>query len=237
MKQFLFRVARLLAASTLQLSIALTTHAGALPSAKEILDSVRMQQAQQEVDLQGQLRQDAKVVPFHLTQTGPIVRYSFTDPTEVLQLRLAENDSRLEELTDSGTEKIAPAQLDRKVRGTTVTYEDISFKFLYWPKAEMIGEETINTRWCWKLRLTAPSRESQYSSVIIWVDKKGGALMRMEGSDWNGRLAKRFEVISGQKIEGRWFLKQMRIEELQRGTNKVQSRTYLEIKKPAVANG
>jgi len=57
----------------------------------------------------------------------------------------------------------------------------------------------------------------------------------MEGSDWNGRLAKRFEVISGQKIEGRWFLKQMRIEEMQPGTTKVQSRTYLEIKKPSAA--
>jgi len=53
----------------------------------------------------------------------------------------------------------------------------------------------------------------------------------MEGYDWRGRLAKRFEVISVQKIEGQWFLKQMRIEELQPGTGKVQSRTYLEINK------
>ena len=55
--------------------------------------------------------------------------------------------------------------------------------------------------------------------------------MRMEGYDWNAQLAKRFEVVSAQKIEGRWFLKQMRIEELQPGTNRVQSRTYLEIKR------
>jgi hypothetical protein len=37
--------------------------------------------------------------------------------------------------------------------------------------------------------------------------------------------------VSGQKIDGRWFLKQMRIEELQPGTTKVVARTYLEIKK------
>ena len=55
--------------------------------------------------------------------------------------------------------------------------------------------------------------------------------MRMEGYDWNGKLAKRFEVISAQKIDNRWFLKQMRVEELQPGTKKVQARTYLEIKK------
>ena len=55
--------------------------------------------------------------------------------------------------------------------------------------------------------------------------------MRMEGYDWKGQLAKRFEVVSAQKIEGRWFLKQMRIEEMQPGTNKVLARSYLEIKK------
>jgi hypothetical protein len=53
----------------------------------------------------------------------------------------------------------------------------------------------------------------------------------MEGYDWSGRLAKRFEVVSVQKIEGRYFLKQMRIESIQPDTGKVQSRTYLEIKK------
>ena len=222
-------------ASCLLIAISAFSADAAAPSAKEILASVRMQQAQQETDLQGQLRQDATVVPFRLTQTGPVIRYSFANPSEALQLRLGETDSRLEEITRSGVEKIAPAQFDHKVRGTAVTYEDLSLKFLYWPKAQVIGEENINTRSCWKLQLIAPSRQSQYSSVFLWVDKAGGALMRLEGFDWDGKLAKRFHVISGQKIEGRWFLKQMRIEEMQPGTNKVQSRTYLEIKKPSAA--
>jgi hypothetical protein len=201
------------------------------PSAREILASVRLQQAQQEIDLQGQLREDAMVVPFRLTQTGTIIRYSFANPPEALQLRLGETDSRLEELSQSGTEKITPAQFDRKIRGTSVTYEDLALKFLYWPNGRVLGEDTIRTRRCWKLQLQAPSRQSQYSNVLLWVDKESGALMRMEGYNWNSRLAKRFEVISAQKIEGRWYLKQMRIEEMQSDTNKVQSRTYLEIKK------
>jgi len=201
------------------------------PSAKEILGSVRLQQAQQQIDLQGQLRENEKVIPFRLTQTGPVIRYAFSNPDEALQLRLGENDSRLEEVTRGGVEKIAPAQFDHKVRGTGVTYEDLALKFLYWQNARTTGEETIRTRSCWKLELKAPSRQSQYSNVFLWVDKSGGALMRMEGYDWNGQLAKRFEVVSAQKIEGRWFLKQMRIEEIEPGTGKVQARTYLEIKK------
>ena len=201
------------------------------PSAKDILDSVRMIETQQQIDLQGQLRENDIVVPFRLTQNGPLIRYSFTNPDEALQLRLGEKSSRLDLVTGIGTEKFAPSKLKQKIRGTGVTYEDLAFKFLYWPAARVEGEENVRTRNCWKLQLRASSRESQYSNVLLWVDKASGALMRMEGYDWNAQLAKRFEVVSAQKIDNRWFLKQMRIEEFQPGTNHVQSRTYLEIKK------
>ena len=209
----------------------LSIAAGVPPSAKEILAAVRLQQGQQQIDLQGQLRENEKVIPFRLTQNGPVIRYAFSNPDEALQLRLGENDSRLEEVSRSGVEKITAAQFDHKVRGTSVTYEDLALKFLYWQNGRVSGDTTIRTRDCWKLELKAPSRQSQYANVFLWVDKSGGALMRMEGYDWDGRLIKRFEVVSAQKIEGRWFLKQMRIEEIQPGTGKVLTRTYLEIKK------
>ena len=201
------------------------------PSAKDILAAVRMIESRQQIDLQGQLRQNDIVVPFRLTQNGPLIRYSFTNPDEILQLRLGENSSRLDLVTGSEAEKFAASKLNQRIRGTGVTYEDLAFKFLYWQAARVLSEESVRTRNCWKLQLRAPSRESQYSNVLLWVDKASGALMRMEGYDWNAQLAKRFEVVSAQKIEGRWFLKQMRIEELQPGTNHVQARTYLEIKR------
>jgi hypothetical protein len=201
------------------------------PSAQDILASVRMMEAQQQIDLQGQLRQNDVIVPFRLTQNGPLIRYSFTNPDEVLQLRLGEKSSRLDLVTGSETEKFTVSKLNQKIRGTNLSYEDLAFKFLYWPATRVLGEENVRTRNCWKLQLRAPSRESQYSNILLWVDKASGALMRMEGYDWKAQLVKRFEVVSAQKINNRWFLKQMRIEELQPGTNHVQSRTYLEIKK------
>jgi hypothetical protein len=219
--------------SALVISFALTVwlQAQPTPSAQDILASVRMMETQQQIDLQGQLRQNDVIVPFRLTQDGPLIRYSFANPDEVLELRLGEKSSRLDLVTDSGTEKFAVSKLNEKIRGTSLSYEDLAFKFLYWPTARVLGDERVRTRNCWKLQLRAPSRESQYSNILLWVDKASGALMRMEGYDWNLQLAKRFEVVSAQKIDNRWFLKQMRIEELQPGTNKVQSRTYLEIKK------
>jgi len=217
----------------LALALALTplAYGEPVPSAQEILASVRMLETRQQMDLHGQLRDNETVIPFRLIQTGPVIRYLFSNPAEELQLRLGENSSRLDVVTDTGTEKLAASKLDQKIRGTGVTYEDLALKFLYWPNARVLGQENIRTRNCWKLQLRAPSHESQYSNVLLWIDKTSGALMRLEGYDWNGQLAKRFEVVSAQKIDNRWFLKQMRIEELQPGTNKVQSRTYLEIKK------
>jgi hypothetical protein len=220
-----------LSALVVSFALTLSLQAQPPPSAKDILASVRMIEAQQQIDLQGQLRQNDVIVPFRLTQNGPLIRYSFTNPDEVLQLRLGEKSSRLDLVTGSGTEKFAVSKLNQKIRGTSLTYEDLAFRFLYWPTARVLGEENVRTRNCWKLQLRAPSRESQYSNILLWVDKASGTLMRMEGYDWNARLAKRFEVVSAQKIDNRWFLKQMRIEELQPGTNHVQSRTYLEIKK------
>src|SRR6266481_1855321 len=111
------------------------------PSAKDILASVRMIESKQKLDLQGQLRQNDVVVPFRLVQNGPLIRYSFTNPEEVLQLRLGENSSRLDLVSDTGTEKFAGSKLNQRIRDTSVTYEDLAFKFLYWPTARVLGEE------------------------------------------------------------------------------------------------
>jgi len=231
---FGFRHSFVLRHSTFVISMTfavLSVFAEPTPSAKDILDSVRMIESRQQIDLQGQLRQDDVVIPFRLVQNGPLIRYTFTNPDETLQLRLGENSSRLELVSDAGTEKVGASKLQEKIRGTIVTYGDLSFKFLYWPAARLLGEENVRTRKCWKLQLRAPSRESAYSNVLLWVDKASGALMRMEGYDWNAQLIKRFDVVSAQKIERRWFLKQMRVEQLQSGTNHVEARAYLEIKR------
>ena len=207
-----------------------TTQGQNVPDAQELLAKVRLQQAQQQIDLRGQLRQDTMIVPFHLVQEGSIVRYIFTDPNETLQLRLGANSSRLDDITRSGSTRISGGRLDDPVRGTAITYEDLALKFLYWPNARVIGADNIRTRNCWRIQLQASANDSQYGSILLWVDKDSGTLMRMETFDRSGKLAKRFDVVSAQKIEGRWFLKQMRVEAIDPQTKRVTARTYLEIK-------
>ncbi len=227
------RSARVVKQAALLVSLAMiaaSARAQSFPDAQEVLAGVRLRQSQQQIDLQGQLRQEALLVPFHLVQNGAVVRYIFSNPDETLQLRLGANDSRLDDISRSGTKRISGARLDDPVRGTAITYEDLALKFLYWPNARVIGADFIRTRNCWRMQLQAPAGDSQYGSVLLWVDKDSGTLMRMEAYDRAGKLTKRFEVVSAQKIEGRWYLKQMRVEAINPQSNRATARTYLEIK-------
>ncbi|HEY5792158.1 MAG TPA: outer membrane lipoprotein-sorting protein, partial [Chthoniobacterales bacterium] len=75
-------------------------------------------------------------------------------------------------------------------------------------------------------------RGTAYGVVRLWVDRESGAILRMEGFDGSGRLAKRFEVITAQKLENQWFLKTMRVESFVPETGKIRDRAYLEVSVP-----
>lgn len=197
------------------------------PDAHAILKSVRLSQAAQDRTLRGSLRTGGKTIPFRLVSSPGVVRYEFTDPPLVLQLRFGAKDSRLEEITKGATEKVTPARFDTRVRDTSISYEDLSMHFLYWQNAAIEGEQTMVLQKCWIVRVEPDSRgSSQYSKVLLWIGKNSGALMQAEAYDANGKVARRFKVISGQKTEeGFWILKEMRIESMIGGAEK----TYLEI--------
>ena len=165
---------------------------------------------------------------------GDTLRWDFTEPAQTLLLRLGANDSRLEEIGKGGPAKIAGAKFDDKVRDSDMSYEDLSMRFLYWPHAEVEGEQTMVLTKCWIVRVEpAAKNDSQYGEVKLWISKGEGALMQAEAYDHEGKFARRFKVLSGQKTEdGLWMLKQMRIESATTNGRADASPTYLEIDKP-----
>ena len=213
------------------LCLASAARAEEAPDAQAILKSVRVAQAAQNRALRGELRTAGKTVPFRLTLNGGVVRYEFTAPPLTLQLRLTEKTSRFEEVTRGGTEKITPARFDTRVGDTDLSYEDLSLRFLYWPKAEVVGEQTMVLQKCWIVRVEPGSlAESQYGSVKLWIAKNSGALMQAEAYNDAGKFVRRFKVISGQKTEdGLWILKEMRIEWVAPGGRSDRTPTYLNI--------
>ena len=96
-------------------------------------------------------------------------------------------------------------------------------------RPKVLGEDTIRSRKAWKIELQAWGTSSQYGVARLWIDQESGALLRIEGYNREGKLLRRFEVISAQKIDGQWMLKQMRVETLDPESNKILNRTYLEV--------
>jgi Outer membrane lipoprotein-sorting protein len=210
------------------LGLAGAASAADAPDANQILASVRFSRIDRE--LNGQLRkQDGSVVPFTLQLNGNNMAFHFTNPDETLQLALTDSGSTLKDTADGRTHVISGRQLMDPVRGTDITYEDLALRFLYWPNARIEGEDRIKTLPCWIILTQSTGQRSSYTSVRIWVAKEGNGMLRAETYDASSKLVKRFDVLAGQRIQGVWTLKQMRIERMDPNTNRPVSRTYLEI--------
>ena len=187
-------------------------------------------QTGQERTLTGHLRVQStgEIIPFKLVDAGDTIRYEFAD--KAIILKLGESGSQLMEAAHGDMLKVSPARYDQPVEGTDITYEDISLKFLYWPKAAMDGTDVIDVDKCWKLHLEPGDQPSAYSAVELWVAQRAGYFRQGEGYDKSGKLVKRFKVVSGQHdSQGGWMLKTMRIETVHGGGG--ESITYLEIDK------
>lgn len=220
---------RTLAAAFLLLAVLPALHA-AEPDAQQILRDARAMQASQQRTLNGHLRVEStgRIIPFTLVLSGDTIQYQFKDRAVIL--KLGDAGSQLFEAQDGDLHKVTPARYDKPVEGTDITYEDLSLKFLYWPKARIDGSDSLDFQDCWKLHLEPGNQPSAYSAVELWVDKKAKSFLQGEGYDHQGKLVKRFKAFAFQHDpQGGMMLKKMRIETIAGG--KDQSITYLEIEK------
>jgi hypothetical protein len=191
---------------------------------------MRSAQAQIARTLSGRLRpENGDAIPFQLQLKGPEFDYKFVNPPETIKLQLTDTGSVLTDQKTAAERVLTGSKLSESVRGTDITYEDLSLRFIYWKNAKFEGEQRVRTITC-SIVLVQPSvRNSEYGSVRLWIAKDRGALIKAEGYNWQGKAIKRFEVISGQQIEGKTIFKQIRIERLDPENGKVVSRTYLEL--------
>ncbi len=224
----IFRSAQFRKPLALLIAFSFATICRAEPDAEAILRAARLNPLGQNVSLRAQLRTASESTPFEIV-VDDAVHYRFENPAQELILELRDDSSSLSERAGGKTAPVRPARFDDSVRGAGITYEDLSLKFLYWKNPKLLGEETIRSRKAWKLELQAASASSQYGVARLWIDQESGALLRIEGYNRDGKLLRRFEVISAQKIDGQWMLKQMRVETLDPETRKILNRTYLEV--------
>jgi hypothetical protein len=101
---------------------------------------------------------------------------------------------------------------------------------LYWKNAKVEGDQKILLTDSWQVLVQPPSAgSSSYSKVRLWIGKDNGALLKAEAFGRDGKLARLFRVVSGQKLDdGLWILKSMRIESMTTARGD-KTPTYLEI--------
>ncbi len=203
--------------------IALELPLSAKPSGLEIVVQARDMIRAQDVSLTGKLRTGPDNIPFVLTQRGGVSTYVFRDPAETIRVQLGESGVKIAGVDNTAT----------PIRNSVLTYDDLALRFLYWTSIDDLGEEKLRSLPCWKLRLNAPDKSSPYAFVKLWVNVQSGAFIRAQAFDWSGVLAKQFEVISTQSIEGRTFLKSLKIQLSKPLPPNPETLSYLEIERPS----
>lgn len=204
-------------------------------TAEQIVDRVLMSRAMQnKEELKGSFTKGRTSVPFTITLVKDQISFGFDKPKQVVSLNITEKGARLTETVAGGKEQaIATARYTEGVRGTDLTYDDLSQRFLYWPKKSKVGTDTVQTRKCDVVDLFNPDALGEYYMVRVFADRDSGGMLRMMGFDREGKLVKTCTVTSGMKLKsGATVLKSMEILRHQPGSKKVISETTLELRKP-----
>lgn len=183
-------------------------------NADEVLQLVRYSYTVYNRNFEGELIMGiTKKVEFQLSLKPDSISYLFDDPPQIIFLE-TENRSftLLEGIGGAAMKPVDRAKFDEKIRGTDVTYDDLSMRFLYWPNARIMREEKMKGRQCILLSIPNPDGAGAYSSVDVWIDKLSGGMVKMIGLDRSNRPIRRFEVLSGKKFDDIWMVNNIRIE-------------------------
>ena len=214
----------------------------AKPDPAQLVREVRYSQAEQAFDIDGKLEKGRTKVPFKMSMIPELdmIRFRFSDPVQIISLVLKDNRYQLtEQIAGQKPKELAQARYGEKIRGTDVTYEDISQRFLYWPDPVLLKDQKERIsfavrRDAWVVQLKNPRKGlGPYSMVHVWIDKESKALLQVEGYDWNDKKVKRFEVVKVQKDKeaGIWVLEKMRVETIDKNNNR-KEKTSMDMGKP-----
>jgi hypothetical protein len=218
----------------------------ALPdyTAEEIVRLVNLSMALKKTQLNGTLRKGDNVSPLNFSlidkETIKEITFTFGAPAQSIVLDLKDKSFLLYDIKAGKKTAVPDANYATGIRGTDLTYEDMSFRYLYWPKPVKLESETFSTRKCWKVQCNNPNpKVGAYKTVIIWVDQSSGGLLKMEGYDYqevNSKpvftLLKRCKVTSGMKVDDVTVLKEMTVEGFDPASGKGLGKTFLEMQKP-----
>lgn len=211
------------------------------PPADDILRTARFVATLNDTDLTGKIRKsdagvEAPIALFLREDQG--IEFQVWDGKiwNRFQLKLAEDEYDLFEGEGQKIRRFDKAKIKQPVMGTDLSYEDLAMSFLYWPNGTVLGEENLGIgRDAYRIRLVNPKAVGRYKTVDVWVHKKSGALMKVNGYQADGKCVKQFQVTDIMRVgKGEYSLKKMKVQSFGQD-GRATGITYLEFDKPKIA--
>ncbi len=165
-----------------------------------------------------QSRDEGKLVNTFLEFTSP----ADIDGTRFLTLEnKGKDDTQYLYLPALGrTRRIVGSQKKQNFMNTDYTYEDMERQHPDENKHKFLREENFSGWNCYVTEsVPVEDRDSQYSRMIVWVDKKSHVIVKTDYYNKKKRLTKRFTVTDLKKMDGIWTQADTLMEDLRRKTS------------------
>lgn len=120
------------------------------------------------------------------------------------------------------TRRIASSSKDDSFMGSDFSYEDLEARNVDKDSHQLLGEESLQGRNCWKVEST-PQEESAYGKRISWIDQEYLIPLKVEFFDQEGTLWKELRAEDIQDRQGYWTPMKMTMSDLLKEQNTVLS--------------
>jgi len=107
-----------------------------------------------------------------------------------------------------------------RVRGTDMTWMDLTLDFLWWQDVRFDSKAEDDCRIgrsCYVLLAAPPHNIPGCSALRIWIDKQLRCVMQTEQLNSHGETVRRMWVQRVKKMDDRWMIRHMEIETLDSG--------------------
>lgn len=110
--------------------------------------------------------------------------------------------------------------------GIPLSHSDLIWSWLWSREPYLLGPAQLRTRKTWQINV--PDAANARAHTKVWIDQENYAPLKTEYYDKN-QLSRRTELVSGQKINGVWLPREIRIEKFVPPGSRRPSRSYVEI--------
>ncbi|MBN2302354.1 MAG: outer membrane lipoprotein-sorting protein [Lentisphaerae bacterium] len=142
------------------------------------------------------------------------IRDAFGSNLEKMTVIRAENGSvTFKYASGKDLTSAACPNIGEMIQGTDMSWMDLTLGFLWWKGGSLIGQEFVRGRECHIVEIPAPANDQgPYGKVMLWIDQRLHVILQVEGYGHDGEKIRRLWVNGFKKIDDRWMIKDMEIE-------------------------